>query len=80
MPDLTPKDDSFADAVFRLFERARDEGRKQSMAILVSLWFSLGDNSTGLMAAALRPYMEWNVDTMAFLIEAVDSEKEGAGS
>jgi hypothetical protein len=54
----TDKDDSFPDAVFALYERARDERWHNAASVLCTLWFAIVDGSLPQMVHALKPYYD----------------------
>ena len=63
-----PKDDSLADEVFALMERARAEGAAHEMAVLGCLFVAMTDGSTAQLAHALRPYALRHRDAMDFVL------------
>lgn len=52
------KDNSLADDVYAVLERAMDEEKGAAAAILSSLWLALHGNFTREVAEAIRPVME----------------------
>lgn len=50
------KDDSLADDVYTVLERALDEDQAAAGAVLATLWTALHDGRTRELAEAVRPF------------------------